>query len=370
MQDFSKEKPFSELCIMGTRGTEQMLERIQKYIGDWRREQGNYITKVSFPRFGTGEAKGLISESVRGKDLFILADCFDHGQTYKMYGKEVPMSPDDHYQDVKRIISAVGGKAARISVVMPMLYEGRQHRCSGRESLDCAVMLQELIHLGVENIMTFDAHDDRVRNAIPLNGFDNLLPTYQMLKKFMHTEQDIDISNLMIVSPDEGALTRGMYYSSVLGVKLSMFYKRRDYTVVKDGRNPIVAHEYLGDDVKGKDLIVVDDIISSGDSFLHILDQLKQKGARRIFGFFTFGLFCSGLDVIDDYYKRGYFDRIYTTNSIYNSPEVLLRDWYKEVNLLKYIAYYIEAVNINKSVSMMMDSTERIHTLLKDCGHR
>ena len=229
-------------------------------------------------------------------------------------------------------------------------------------------MLHELISLGVENVMTFDAHDDRVRNAIPLEGFDNLMPTYQMIKAFMANETDFDLKNTVIVSPDEGALTRGMYYSSVLGIQLSMFYKRRDYTIVKDGKNPIVAHEYLGEDVKGKDIIVVDDIISSGDSFLHVLDKLKAMGARRIFGFFTFGLFCNGFDAIDKYYEDGKFDRIYATNSVYNSDAALSRKWFKEVNVLKYIAYYIEAVNINKSVSLMLDPTAKIHALCDKYG--
>lgn len=363
MQDLSKEVAFSPLAIIGTRGTEEMCRRIEKYIGEWRKEEPHYIIEAQFPRFGTGEAKCLLKESVRGKDVFIVADCFNYSQTYKMYGMTVPMSPDDHYQDIKRIISAISGKAGRISVIMPMLYESRQHRRTARESLDCSFMLHELITLGVQNIMTFDAHDDRVRNAIPLEGFDNLMPTYQMIKAFMNNETNFDLKNTVIVSPDEGALARGMYYSSVLGVQLSMFYKRRDYTVVKDGKNPIVAHEYLGENVEGKDIIVVDDILSSGESFLHVLDKLKSMGARRIFGFFTFGLFCNGFDLVDKYYEDGKFDRIYATNSVYNSDAALSRPWFKEVNVLKYIAYYIEAVNINKSVGLMLDPTAKIHAL-------
>ena len=369
MLDFSKEVALNPLALVGTRGTEKMLQRIQRYIGEWRREENpDYIINTKFSRFGTGEAKCMLEESVRGKDLFIVADCFNYSQTYKMYGMEVPMSPDDHFCDIKRIISAASGKAARISVIMPMLYESRQHRRTARESLDCAFMLHELVNLGVENIMTFDAHDDRVRNAIPLEGFDNLMPTYQMLKAFMANEKDIDIKNMVVVSPDEGALGRGMYYSSVLGVPLSMFYKRRDYTVVKDGRNPIVAHEYLGDDVAGKDIIIVDDILSSGDSFLHILDKLKAMGAKRIFGFFSFGLFCNGFEQVDDYYKRNMFDRIYATNSVYNSDAALSREWFKEVSVHKYIAYYIEAVNINKSIGSMLDPIKKIHALCDKYG--
>ena len=373
MQDLSREVPYGELAIIGTRGTEKMLERIQKYIGDWRKEDGKYIIGATFPRFGTGEGKCLISESVRGKDVFILADCYNYNVTYKMRGMDIPTTPDEHFCDVRRIISAIGGKAKRISVIMPMLYSSRQHRVGGRESLDCAQALADLASMGVDNIMTFDAHDERVRNAIPLKGFDNLMPTYQMLKSFFRHESNIDLSNIMIVSPDEGALARGMYYSTVLGTQLSMFYKKRDYSVVKDGRNPIKSHEYLGDDVEGKDLIVVDDIASSGESFLHILDKLKTRGARRIFGFFTFGLFCNGLETMDRYYKEGLFDKVYATNTIYNSPELLSRDWFVEVNLLKYIAYYIEAVNINRSISTIIDPFEKIKAMLstiEENGHK
>lgn len=369
MQDLSKEVSINPIALIGTRGTENMLKRIEKYISEWRKEENpDYIIETSFPRFGTGEAKCLLKESVRGKDVFIVADCFNYSETYKMYGMTVPMSPDDHFCDIKRIISAISGKAARISLIMPMLYESRQHRRTARESLDCAFMLHELITLGVENIMTFDAHDDRVRNAIPLEGFDNLMPTYQMIKAYLKNEKDVDIKNTVIVSPDEGALNRGMYYSSVLGIPLSMFYKRRDYTVVKDGRNPIVAHEYLGDDVKGKDIIIVDDILSSGDSFLHILDKLKAMGAGRIYGFFTFGLFCNGFDVIDDYYKRGMFDGIYATNSCYISDVALSKEWFREVNVHKYIAYYIEALNINKSIGSLLDPIKKIHNLCDKYG--
>ncbi len=369
MQDLSKEISTNPIALIGTKGTENMLKRIEKYISEWRKEANpDYIIKASFPRFGTGEAKCLLEQSVRGKDVFIVADCFNYSQTYKMYGMEVPMSPDEHFCDIKRIISAISGKAARISLIMPMLYEGRQHRRTARESLDCAFMLHELVSLGVENVMTFDAHDDRVRNAIPLEGFDNLMPTYQMIKAYLKNEKNVNIKNTVIVSPDEGALNRGMYYSSVLGIPLSMFYKRRDYTVVKDGRNPIVAHEYLGDDVKGKDIIIVDDILSSGDSFLHILDKLKGMGAGRIFGFFTFGLFCNGFDVIDDYYKRGMFDGIYATNSCYIPEVALSKEWFREVNVHKYIAYYIEALNINKSIGSMLDPISKIHSLCDKYG--
>ncbi len=368
MPDLSKEIPFDEVAIIGTKGTEEMCRRIANYIGEWRKEEPHYVIDAVFSRFGSGEAKALLTESVRGKDVFIVADCFNHSKEteYTMYGMKVPMSPDDHYQDIKRIVAAISGKAARISLIMPMLYEGRQHRKTARESLDCAVFLADLVNMGITNIMTFDAHDDRVRNAIPLSGFDNLMPTYQMIKKFLNTETDVDKHNLVVVSPDEGALNRGMYFSSVLGVPLSMFYKRRDYTQVVDGRNPIVAHEYLGDDVKGKDIIVVDDIVASGESFIHVMDLLKAKGARRIYGFFSFGLFNKGLDKFDDYYAKKMFDRIYVTNSTYLPDDLKSREWFTEVNILKYIAYYIEAVNINKSISLLLDPTAKIQALLEE----
>ena len=366
MEQSSKKPIYGQLSVISMHGCEEITDKIDWYLRQFRKDYENeetYITHIKCPRFGSGEAKCVINETVRGHDVYIICDMFNHGVTYTMYGVENRMSPDDHYQDLKRIIAAISGKARRITVVMPMLYEGRQHRRTARESLDCAFMLHELVQLGVENIMTFDAHDDRVRNAIPLEGFDNLMPTYQMFKAFMKNEKDIDIKNTVIVSPDEGALGRGMYYSSVLGIPLAMFYKRRDYTIVKDGRNPIVAHEYLGDDVAGKDIIVVDDIISSGDSFLHILDKLKGMGAKRIFGFFTFGLFCNGFDTIDDYYKRNMFDKIYATNAVYNSDKALSREWFIEVNVMKYAAYYIEALNINRSVSVLMDPIKKMHAL-------
>ncbi|MBE6687848.1 MAG: ribose-phosphate diphosphokinase [Ruminococcaceae bacterium] len=371
MQGFSNNSLGNKLVIMGTAGTENMLKQIEGYIREWRcTPDENFIVQTSCPRFSSGEGKGLIKESVRDKDVYILCDCFNYGVEYKMYGRNVPMSPDDHFQDLKRIISAIGGKASRISVIMPMLYEGRQHRVSGRESLDCAMALKELEDMGVENIVTFDAHDDRIKNAVPFIGFDNLMPTYQNLKAFVHDYDDVDLSNLIVVSPDEGALNRGMYYAYVMGIKLSMFYKRRDYSVVENGRNPIVAHEYLGDDVNGKDIIVVDDILSTGDSFLHIIDKLKGMGAKRIFGFFSFGLFTNGLEIFDQYYEKNLFDRIYTTNSVYVTDELKSKKWFTEVNVLKYVAYYIEALNKHNSVSKLLDSSERINALLAELKAR
>lgn len=356
---------FAELGIIGTSGCEEMVKRISDYIGGWRGVlKPDYVLNTSFPRFSSGEAKAVLNKSARGKDIFIINDCFNYGVKYNMRGYEVPMSPDDHFQDLKRTISALGGKASRITVVQPMLYEGRQHGRSTRESLDCAIALNELVDLGVKNIVTFDAHDDRMRNAVPFHNFDNLMPHYQMIKAFFNTVDHASLQNLMIISPDEGAINRGMYYSSVLGAKLGMFYKKRDYSVVKQGRNPIIAHEYLGDDVTGRDVIIVDDIVSSGDSFLHISEKLKERGAGRIFGFTTFGLFCNGLEIFDKYYEQGMFDAVFTTNSIYNAPELLARPWHREVDVTKYIAYYIEALNRNKSLNLLLDPTKKINDLL------
>jgi ribose-phosphate pyrophosphokinase len=324
------------------------------------------LVKAECPRFGSGEGKGLIHESLRGHDLYIISDVFNYGVTYKMYGQEVPMSPDDHYADLKRVIAANMGKARRISVIMPMLYEGRQHKRSSRESLDCAIMLQELIHMGVTNIITFDAHDPRVQNAIPLSGFDDVKPTYQMIKALVRAVPDVqlDKESLMIISPDEGAMGRCMYFSSVLGLDIGMFYKRRNYSVVVNGRNPIEAHEYLGKDLTGMDVIVVDDMISSGESMLDVAAQLKQKGAKRIFAFSTFGLFTSGPDKFDKAYKDGIIDRVFTTNLTYTRPDVLEREWHVEVNMCKYVAYIIDTLNHDDTLSELLNPVKRIHTLV------
>ncbi len=356
-----------ELMIIGMRGCEDFVDQVDAYLTEGLGEGvKTYISKVDCPRFGSGEAKALLHESMRGHDLYIVSDCFNHGVKYKMHGMEVPMSPDDHFQDLKRVIAAVGGKAKRITVIMPMLYEGRQHRRTARESLDCAMALQELIHMGVSNIITFDAHDSRVQNAIPLGGFDNVRPTYQMIKALVRTYPDISLSHddIMIVSPDEGAMSRCMYYASVLGIDLGMFYKRRNYSVIIDGKNPIEAHEYLGKDISGKDVIVVDDMISSGDSIIDVSVQLKQKGARRIFLFETFGLFCNGLDVFDKAYADGIFDKVFTTNLIYRTPELLSREWYVEVNMCKYVAYIIDTLHRDATISELLNPVTRIHNLL------
>ncbi len=359
---------FGDLSIIGMRGCEEFTAEVDNYIKDWRRhvEDETYITKADCPRFGSGEAKGLIHESVRGRDVYIICDVFNYGVTYKMYGMTVPMSPDDHYQDLKRIISAIGGKARRISVIMPMLYEGRQHNRTTRESLDSALALQELVNMGVSNIITFDAHDPKIQNAIPLHGFDNVRPTYQMIKALVKAVPDVSFTHdsLMIVSPDEGAMGRCMFYSSLLGLDLGMFYKRRNYSVIVDGKNPIEAHEYLGRDLKGKDVIVVDDMISSGESMLDVCVQLKEKGANRIFVFATFGLFCNGLDKFDEAYENGVFTKIFTTNLIYGKDDLKARPWYQSVNMCKYVAYLIDTLNHDATISNLLNPAKRVHKLI------
>lgn len=373
--------PRGTLSIVGMKGCEELLDRIDAYLKEWRKNRHNefmhqvdfigynrdsYKLEVDCPRFGSGEAKAISRQSFRGQDLYILVDVFNYGVTYNMYGQEVPMSPDDHYADLKRVIAAASGKAKRINVIMPMLYEGRQHKRTARESLDCAVCLQELVNMGVDNILTFDAHDARVQNAIPLSSFENIMPTYQFLKAMCRTIEDfnIDKEKLMIISPDEGALNRSMYYSSVLGVNLGMFYKRRDYSTVINGRNPIVAHEFLGESVEGKDLIIVDDMIASGDSVMDIAKKLKEKGAKRVFVATTFGLFTAGLEVFDKAYEEGYIERIFTTNLIYRRPDLAEREWYTEVDMAKFIAYFIDTLNHDQSVSGLLNPVHRINNLL------
>ncbi|MBR5616045.1 MAG: ribose-phosphate pyrophosphokinase, partial [Clostridia bacterium] len=356
--------PVGALGIIGMKGCESLTASVNDYITQWRSEPSNgahtlstgymrdsYLVECSCPRFGTGEGKGSINQTVRGYDLFIISDVFNYGVTYKMYGCEVPMSPDDHYQDLKRVISAVAGKAHRINVIMPMLYEGRQHRRTGRESLDCALALQELVEMGVSNIITFDAHDPRVQNAIPLAGFENVMPTYQFIKALVNDIPDIHFrkDKMMVVSPDEGAMTRCMYYSSVLNIDLGMFYKRRDYSTVVNGKNPIVAHMFLGDSVEGKDLIVVDDMLSSGDSVLDIIKQLKARNAGRIFICPTFALFSEGVERFDEAYAQGLFDGVFSTNLVYRRPELATRSWYHEVDMAKYNAHIINILNHDTS---------------------
>ena len=363
-----KDSLYGELSVIGMRGCEDFCDQVDYYLKEWRRHDtdGTFLVYSACPRFGSGEAKGTIHQSLRGNDVYIICDVFNHGVTYNMYGKIVPMSPDDHFQDLKRIIGAIAGKARRISVIMPMLYEGRQHKRSGRESLDCALALQELVDMGITNIITFDAHDPRVQNAIPLSGFEDVRSSYQMIKAMLRKYPDIEIDpdKTMIISPDEGGMGKCMYYSSVMGIDLGMFYKRRDYSIIVNGKNPIVAHEYLGRDVKGKDVIIVDDMISSGDSVIDVAKQLKNKGAKRIFVFATFGLFCNGLDNMDAAYEEGIFTQIFTTNLVYRTPNLLAREWYTEVNMCKYVAYIIDTLNHDRTISHLLDQSKKIHTIL------
>ena len=373
--------PVGPLGIIAMPGCEALCDKIDKYLVKWRANQASehqqniafygyqrdtYKVNVTLPRFGSGEAKGVVNESVRGFDLYIITDVFNYSCTYNMYGMEVPMSPDDHYADLKRVISAISGKAKRITILMPMLYEGRQHKRSSRESLDCALALQELVNLGVDNIMTFDAHDKRVQNAIPNGSFENIMPTYQMIKSLVNSVEDlhVDKDHLMVISPDEGALHRCIYFATQLGVNLGMFYKRRDYTRVVNGRNPIVEHQYLGDSVEGKDIIIVDDMISSGESMLEVCSKLKGLKPGRIFVCTTFGLFCNGLEVFDEAYKNGTFYRVFTTNGVYQTPELLSRDWYESVDLSKYTAYFLDTLNHDMSVSSLLDCSDKIEKIL------
>ena len=381
MDEFSS-IPFGKLGIIALPGCEEIGRKIDRYIVEWREKRESehkttiafagyqkptYLMKVNFPRFGTGEAKASISQSVRGYDIFIVADMFNYGVTYKMYGQTVPMSPDEHYANLKRVIAAIGGKAHRITIIMPMLYEGRQHKRSARESLDCALALQELCNMmDVDNIITFDAHDPRVQNAIPLHGFETVQPAYQFIKNLLRDQKDlqIDSDHMMVISPDEGGMGRAIYIANVLGLDMGMFYKRRDYTRVVNGRNPIVAHEFLGSDVDGKDVIVIDDMISSGESVLEVAAALKKRKARKIFICSTFGLFTNGLEGFDKAYEEGNIDRVLTTNLIYQTPELLEREWYINCNMSKYVAYLIDTLNHDTSISDLLDPNEKIQKLL------
>ena len=377
--------PYGPLGIIAMPGCEAFADKVDKYLVQWRKNQAlehqgsiafygyqreTYKINISNPRFGSGESKAVINETVRGYDLYIVTDCFNYSVTYKMYGMTVPKSPDDHYADLKRVISAASSKAKRISVIMPMLYEGRQHKRSSRESLDCAMALQELVNLGVENIITFDAHDQRVQNAIPHKSFENVMPTYQMIKAIVNHIDDlkVDKDHLMVISPDEGAMQRCIYFATQLGVNLGMFYKRRDFTKVVDGRNPIVEHQYLGEPINGKDIIIVDDMISSGESMLEVAKKLKGLGANRIFVCTTFGLFASGLDEFDEAYKEGVFEKVFTTNGVYQTPELLSREWYQSVDLSKYVAYFLDTLNHDMSVSSLLDSSDKIDSILRRKG--
>ncbi len=363
--------PIGALGIIALDGCKEMGSKVNDYIVKWRRDEGHafkddvvyngyerdtYLIDVKVPRFGSGEAKGIINESVRGKDIYLMIDVCNYSLTYSLTGHINHMSPDDHYQNLKRVIAAIGGKARRINVIMPFLYESRQHKRSSRESLDCALALQELVRMGVDNIITFDAHDPRVQNAIPLNGFETVRPAYQFIKGLLRRFNDLEIDSehMMAISPDEGATGRAVYLANVLNLDMGMFYKRRDYTKIVDGRNPIVAHEFLGSSVEGKDVIILDDMISSGDSILDVARQLKQRKARRIFAAATFGLFTNGLEKFDKAYEEGILDAVLTTNLIYQTPELLERPYYVNCDM-------IDTLNHDGSISSILNPVDRIH---------
>ena len=360
--------------IIAMEGAKELGNKINNYLVSWAQDSGinidSYLIETTCPRFSSGDAKALIKESIRGDDIYILVDTGNYSCTYPLFGRENCMSPDDHYQDLKRIIQAMSGKAHRINVIMPLLYGGRQHRRNYRESLDCAVALQELAAMSVENIICFDAHDARVCNAIPLIGFDNVMPTYQVLKTLFRSVDDLNITpdTFAVVSPDEGAMQRNMYYASVLGVQLGMFYKRRDYSRVVNGRNPIVAHEYLGNSVAGKDIFIADDIISSGESMLDVASELKKRNARRIIGYATYPIFTNGVDKFDQAVKEGIIDHVLGTNLTYRCPELLAKPWFHEVDVSKYIAYFITALNHDVSISKIIDPHSKIKNLLQQYG--
>ena len=373
--------PVGSLGIIPLEGCKSLGEKVDDYLVKWRTQResehknslafagyqrDSYILKAKVPRFGSGEAKGMILESVRGDDLYLLVDVTNYSLTYSLCGHENRMSPDDHYQDLKRIIAAVGGKARRITVIMPFLYESRQHKRTARESLDCALALQEMVRMGVDNIITFDAHDPRVQNAIPLNGFETVQPTYQFVKGLLTNVSglQLDSDHMMVVSPDEGGMSRAIYMANVLGLDMGMFYKRRDYTRVVDGRNPIIAHEFLGSEVAGKDVIIVDDMISSGESVLDVARGLKKRNAGRIFICSSFGLFTAGLEGFDKAFEAGIIDKVLTTNLIYQTPELLEREWYINCDLSKYIAYLIDTLNHDASISDLLDPSERIQKIV------
>ena len=367
----SNETPIvGKLSIISMKGCEGITAKIDEYLRAFRgyEDTETYVTHVTCPRFGTGEGKCVIDETVRGHDVYIICDVFNYGVTYKMYGVENHMSPDDHYQDLKRVIAAMGGKARRVTVVMPMLYEGRQHRRNGRESLDAALMLQELVHMGVSNIITFDAHDPRISNAIPLAGFDDVQATYQMIKALVRAVPDISLNkkDTIVISPDEGGMSRCMYYSSVLKLDLGMFYKRRDYTKIVNGRNPIVAHEFLGSNVEGKDVVIIDDMISSGESMIDVAAELKRRKAKRVFCATTFGLFTNGFKKFDEAYENGVIDRVLTTNLVYQPEELLSKPWYINVDMSKYIALLVDTLNHDSSISNLLSPVERIQQRVKE----
>ena len=373
--------PVGRLGIISPYSCESLGRKVEESLVSWRKgsqtssdtslhldgyERDTYLIRSELPRFGSGEGKGMLRESVRGDDIYILIDVCNYSLTYTVAGHVNHMSPDDHFQNLKRIIAAIAGKARRVNVIMPFLYESRQHRRSGRESLDCAIALQELVNMGVENIITFDAHDPRIQNAIPLHGFETVQPAYQFIKNLLRNQPDLklDKDHLMVISPDEGGMSRAIYLANNIGVDMGMFYKRRDYSTIVDGRNPIVAHEFLGADVRGKDMIIIDDMISSGDSMLEVAQLLKERGAAKIFMCSTFGLFTNGLKKFDEFYEKGMFDRILTTNLIYQTPELLERPYYVNCDMSKYIALIINTLNHDDSISKLLNPVERIQKVL------
>lgn len=374
--------PVGALGLIPVTGCEELGAKVNDYLVQWRKESSHqyqddvaftgylrddYIIGAKVPRFGSGEAKGIITDSVRGKDLYLMVDVLNYSVTYSLTGNINHMSPDDHFQNLKRVIAAIGGKSRRINVIMPFLYESRQHKRNGRESLDCALALQELVRMGVSNIITFDAHDPRVQNAIPLSGFETVSPSYQFVKNLLATVDDlqIDSSHMMVISPDEGGTHRAVYLANVMGLDMGMFYKRRDYTRIINGRNPIVAHEFLGSSVEGKDVIIIDDMISSGDSIIDVATELKRKKARRIFAAATFGLFTNGMDKFDQAYDEGLITGILTTNLIYQTPELLSKPYYINCDMSKYIALVIDTLNHDGSISTLLDPNERIQHVLQ-----
>ena len=375
--------PVGSLGIVAHKSCTKLGEKVDHYLVKWRANRKNenkstivfhgyekdtYLIDTACPRFGSGEAKGVINESVRGKDIYVMVDVGNYSCTYQMAGQPQRMSPDDHYADLKRILSAMTDKPRKITVIMPFLYESRQHKRSSRESLDCAVMLQELKQYGVDNIITFDAHDPRVVNAIPRSGFENVKPTYQFIKTLLRTTPDLEIDNdhMMVISPDEGAMHRAIYFANLLGVDVGMFYKRRDYTKVVDGRNPIVAHEFLGDSVEGKDVVIIDDMIASGESMIDVARQLKERKARRVFAVATFGLFTKVLEVFDKCYEEGLIDKVITTNLTYQLPELFEKKWYESADMSKYIALIIDHLNHDASLSDLLDPSERINARIAE----
>ena len=371
---FDNNSRVAPLGLIAMDGAKELGEKVNWYLTNWANENeyavDTFLVEADCPRFSSGDGKGLIKQTVRGNDLFILCDVGNYNCKYKLFGQLNCMSPDDHYQDLKRIIQAASGKTHRINVIMPTLYGGRQHRRNYRESLDCAVALQELQAMGVSNILTFDAHDPRVQNAIPLMGFDNIIPSYQVLKAMFRSIEDFkpNKDHYMIVSPDEGAINRNMYYAAILGVDLGMFYKRRDYSTIVNGRNPIVAHEYMGNDVAGKDIFVADDIISSGESMLDIAIELKKRKANRIFCYATYPIFTNGLESFDKAYADGIIDGVFGTNLTYRTPELLASPWFHDVDCAKYIAYYIASLNHDLSISNVIDPHSKIEALLEKYG--